>query len=375
MKSVLGIIISFDEYCELRDITDHRAIAAVPFGGRYRIIDFMLSNMVNSGITDICVLMREKYQSLMEHLGSGKDWDLSRKRGGLTLIPPYAFSQKASPLMTGEYRGKIDALAGCIDLISNSTCEYVIVSDSDIIANIDLNKALQMHEESGKDMTFICQKSNTVKTHDLFVNIDEDGEIKDISLGDDGNGKFIYKALGISIMKRTTLLSIIAKCVTKNLKDFEHEVIPYLQKTNSMNAYILNNYSVKITDTNSYFNANLDLLERNIRYQLFLKSRPIFTKVYDEEPTYYSDEANVTESLIADGAHIEGSIENSIIFRDVIVKKGAVVKNSVIMTSSIIGQDSSTENIIIDKNVTIRKGRKLMGQLSYPVVISKNVIV
>ena len=158
MKNVLGIIIAFDTDNDLREITEHRTVAAVPFGGRYRIVDFMLSNMVNSGIYRVGMLMKDKYQSLIDHIGNAKDWDLSRKNGGVTMLPPYSYSKKASPLVTGEYRGKIDALAGAIDFLQKNRADYVVIADGDIVANIHHYDFVAQKEAAGNELTLLLTK-------------------------------------------------------------------------------------------------------------------------------------------------------------------------------------------------------------------------
>ena len=158
MKNVLGVIFAFDTDNDLRELTDHRTVSAVQFGGRYRVIDFMLSNMVNSGIFRVGILMKDKYQSLIDHIGSAKDWDMSRKNAGVTLLPPYSYSRKASPLVTGEYRGKIDALAGAIDYLQKNRADYVVLADGDVIANVALDDVVEQHRKSGNDVTMVVTK-------------------------------------------------------------------------------------------------------------------------------------------------------------------------------------------------------------------------
>ena len=200
MKNVLGLIIAFDTDNDLRELTDHRTVAAVPFGGRYRIVDFMLSNMANAGIFRIGLLMKDKYQSLIDHIGTGKDWDLSRKNGGITLLPPYSFSKKASPLVTGEYRGKIDALAGAIDYLQKTRADYVVLADGDLIANIDLREVLKAHEAGGNDITMVVTKKSADNPYTTYCELNRKREIVDIRVGDNNDGKCKYSALGVYVM-------------------------------------------------------------------------------------------------------------------------------------------------------------------------------
>lgn len=376
MKNTLGLIVSFDMANDLREMTDHRTVASVPFGSRYRVIDFMLSNMVNAGITQVGILMRDKYQSLMDHIGTGRDWDLSRKRGGIVLLPPYAYAQKSSPLVTSEYRDKLDALASIADLLSKSKSEYVILADGDVVANISLDDVMDYHQESEADVTVVCVKNAQESPYDTYLSMNRKHDITDIRVGENSGGKCKYMSLGIYLMKREFLLNMLTDAVTHNLRHFEREVLQHVFANGaSMKAYVFDKYAVKIEDAKGYFNANMELLSKEVRDELFLRTRPIYTKVRDEAPTYYGDEAEVAESLIADGCSIEGKVENSIIFRDVHIEKDTVIKNCIIMQSGKVASGVSLSHIIADKEVTIREGRTMMGHETYPVVIAKNTVV
>ena len=316
MKNTLGIIIGFDSNNDLRELSEHRPVASVPFGGRYRVIDFMLSNLVNSGCYQVGVLMRDKYQSLMDHLGSGKDWDLSRKRGGLMLCPPNAFAPKSSPLVTENYHTSLEALGSVSDMLQKSKCEHVVVCGADIIANIPLDEAMREHKKSGADVTIVCTKNGDGGAFDMFLNLSPRHEVNDIRNGDNAGGKCKYKSLGIYIMKRKYLLDLLSDCVTHNLHSFERDAMQHVfNRGDAIQAYVFDKYVAKIEDVKSYFSASMDMLDKDIRDQVFLKSRPILTKIHDSAPTYYGEDAVVSDSLIADGSRIEGMVENSIVFR------------------------------------------------------------
>lgn len=376
MKNTLGIIIGFDSNNDLRELSEHRPVASVPFGGRYRVIDFMLSNLVNSGCYQVGVLMRDKYQSLMDHLGSGKDWDLSRKRGGLMLCPPNAFAPKSSPLVTENYHTSLEALGSVSDMLQKSKCEHVVVCGADIIANIPLDEAMREHKKSGADVTIVCTKNTDGGPFDMFLNLSPRHEVNDIRNGDNAGGKCKYKSLGIYIMKRKYLLDLLSDCVTHNLHSFERDAMQHVfNRGDSIQAYVFDKYVAKIEDVKSYFSASMDMLDKDIRDQVFLKSRPILTKIHDSAPTYYGEDAVVSDSLIADGSRIEGTVENSIIFRGCNIAKGAVVKDSIIMQSGIISEGVELSYVVTDKGVTVRENRKMMGHATYPVAIAKNTIV
>lgn len=376
MKNTLGIIIGFDSNNDLRELSEHRPVASVPFGGRYRVIDFMLSNLVNSGCYQVGVLMRDKYQSLMDHLGSGKDWDLSRKRGGLMLCPPNAFAPKSSPLVTENYHTSLEALGSVSDMLQKSKCEHVVVCGADIIANIPLDEAMREHKKSGADVTIVCTKNGDGGAFDMFLNLSPRHEVNDIRNGDNAGGKCKYKSLGIYIMKRKYLLDLLSDCVTHNLHSFERDAMQHVfNRGDAIQAYVFDKYVAKIEDVKSYFSASMDMLDKDIRDQVFLKSRPILTKIHDSAPTYYGEDAVVSDSLIADGSRIEGTVENSIIFRGCRIAKGAVVKDSIIMQSGIISEGVELSYVVTDKGVTVRENRKMMGHATYPVAIAKNTIV
>ena len=376
MKNTLGIIIGFDSNNDLRELSEHRPVASVPFGGRYRVIDFMLSNLVNSGCYQVGVLMRDKYQSLMDHLGSGKDWDLSRKRGGLMMLPPNAFAPKSSPLVTENYHTSLEALGSVSDMLQKSKCEHVVVCGADIIANIPLDEAMREHKKSGADVTIVCTKNGDGGAFDMFLNLSPRHEVSDIRNGDNAGGKCKYKSLGIYIMKRKYLLDLLSDCVTHNLHSFERDAMQHVfNRGDAIQAYVFDKYVAKIEDVKSYFSASMDMLDKDIRDQVFLKNRPILTTIHDSAPTYYGEDAVVSDSLIADGSRIEGTVENSIIFRGCNIAKGAVVKDSIIMQSGIISEGVELSYVVTDKGVTVRENRKMMGHATYPVAIAKNTIV
>ena len=345
MNSVLGMIIAFDTDNDLREITEHRTVGAVQWGGRYRIIDFMLSNMVNSGIYRVGVLMKDKYQSLIDHIGNAKDWDLSRKNSGVTLLPPYSYSKKASPLVTGEYRGKIDALAGAVDFLQKNRADYVVVADGDIVANVPLDDVIDRHIKSGADLTMVCTKKQKNSPFTTYVELNRKKEAVDIRVGDCNEGKCKHAALGIYVMSRQYLIHMLSDCVTHNCIHFERE---FLTRA---------------------------LMDGTVAGYLFKRTRPILTRIKDEAPTYYGDEADVEDCLIADGCRIEGKVKNSVLFRDVVIEKGAEVNNCIIMEGGRILTEASLRHVITDRNVIIRDGRTMMGHENYPITIAKNATV
>ena len=376
MKNTLGIIIGFDSNNDLRELSEHRPVASVPFGGRYRVIDFMMSHLVNSGCYQVAVLMRDKYQSLLDHLGSGKDWDLSRKRGGMFLLPPNAFAPKSSPLVTENYRTSLEALGSISDMLNKNKSEHVLICSADIVANIPLDEVMKEHKKSEADVTIVCTKNPEGGAFDMFLDLSPRHEVEDIRNGDNMGGKCKYKSMGIYIMKRKYLQSLLSDCVTHNLRSFERDAMQHVFKRgDKVHGYVFDKYSAKIENVKGYFSASMDMLDKDIRDQVFLKNRPILTKIYDEAPTYYGEDAEVSDSLIADGSRIEGTVENSIIFRGCTIAKDAVVKDSIVLPNSSIGEGVELSYVVTDKGVTVRENRKMVGGATYPVAIAKNATV
>ena len=376
MKNTLGIIIGFDGNNDLRELSEHRPVASVPFGGRYRVIDFMMSNLVNSGCYQVAVLMRDKYQSLLDHLGSGKEWDLSRKRGGMFLLPPNAFAPKSSPLVTENYRTSLEALGSISDMLNKNKSEHVLICSADIVANIPLDEVMKEHKKSEADVTIVCTKNPEGGAFDMFLGLSPRHEVEDIRNGDNMGGKCKYKSMGIYIMKRKYLQSLLSDCVTHNLRSFERDAMQHVFKRgDKVHGYVFDKYSAKIENVKGYFSASMDMLDKDIRDQVFLKNRPILTKIYDEAPTYYGEDAEVSDSLIADGSRIEGTVENSIIFRGCTIAKDAVVKDSIVLPNSSIGEGVELSYVVTDKGVTVRENRKMIGGATYPVAIAKNATV
>lgn len=376
MKNTLGIIIGFDGNNDLRELSEHRPVASVPFGGRYRVIDFMMSNLVNSGCYQVAVLMRDKYQSLLDHLGSGKDWDLSRKRGGMFLLPPNAFAPKSSPLVTENYRTSLEALGSISDMLNKNKSEHVLICSADIVANIPLDEVMKEHKKSEADVTIVCTKNSEGGAFDMFLDLSPRHEVEDIRNGDNMGGKCKYKSMGIYIMKRKYLQSLLSDCVTHNLRSFERDAMQHVFKRgDKIHGYVFDKYSAKIENVKGYFSASMDMLDKDIRDQVFLKNRPILTKIYDEAPTYYGENAEVSDSLIADGSRIEGTVKNSIIFRGCTIAKDAIVKDSIVLPNSSIGEGVELSYVVTDKGVTVRENRKMVGGATYPVAIAKNATV
>lgn len=367
ITNTLGIVFSNMHDEMLGELTEHRTTGSIPFGGRYRLIDFMLSNMVNSGISDIGIVTKNNYQSLMDHLGSGRDWDLSRKRGGMCILPPFGHSS------TGMYRGRLEALSGVMSYIRHSNAQYVMLSDTDIVANIDLDDVMEQHQKSGADITVVykCAQFPKDAPKDIAIlNLDDSGRVSDVLVNSHSTGKQnIY--LNIAIMRKELLEHLAIEGTARNNPSFTGFVLQERSRVLKIMGYEFQGFSSKVINMKDFFKTNMDLLNPAVREQLFFSERPIYTKVRDEVPVKYGLDSVVRNSMIADGCIIDGYVENSIIFRGVKIAKGAVVKNSIIMQSGVVGENAKLDYVVTDKDVFIDSGRILTGFETYPIFIAK----
>ena len=368
MKNVLGLIIAFDTDNDLRELTDHRTVAAVPVGSRYRIVDFMLSNMVNSGIYRIGLLMKDKYQSLIDHIGNAKDWDLSRKNEGLYFLPPRSSDD-------AKYQGRIGSLVDVIPFLNHSKEDYVILADCHMVNSMDYDALLEAHVESGADVTVACRHGVVPSLTDIPVlSLDATGYVTDILLGRVGDQEGYY-GIGVYVMRKDWLLRTLTEAVARNLGHFERDILQRRLEELKVFGYKVPSLVMPIYSTASYFNANLALLEDSVRDELFPKGRPVYTKLKDCDPVQYGLYAEVENCLVGDGAHVEGKVKNCIIFRGAKISRGAELENCVVMQNVTVGDNCKLGAIIADKNVVIRNGCTLQGSESYPVYITKNSII
>ena len=294
-----GIIFSEMYSDALNSFTQDRNMAAIPFGGRYRLVDFVLSNMVNSGILNVGVLVKQHYHSLMDHVGSGREWDLARKIGGLTILPPYARAG------AGMYRGNLDAISNIYAFLASSKAKYVLLCDCDVVANIDYNAMLAEHEESGAGISILCGRYDVAPHHgeDLVLSIQEDGFLRDAFQSADARGEQdVY--MNAAIFDRELLLRLAVDGVSHG-KYSINEIIQDQARSHSVYCYKGHGWFYHIHNLTEYFVANMALLDEKVREELFLPERPILTKIRDEAPAKYGLSSNVKNSLVADGCIIE----------------------------------------------------------------------
>lgn len=367
-NNMLGLIFSNIHEEKLRDLTEIRPMGSVPFGGRYRLIDFPLSNMVNSGINKVGVITKSNYQSLMDHLGSGKAWDLSRKREGLYILPPFSGTRMGN--------NRIESLDSIRRFLKNSREDLVLMTDSDVVCNIDYSDVASFHLRNKADITLVSRVGRLPKniSNPLVLTVGADGRVTDLRINPRTEGDCCY-GMGMVLIGRELLIRLVDDCVSRNLYSFKRDLLQRNLHFLRIYSYQFDGYAQMICSPVSYFAANMEMMQPHVREQLFCPNRPIYTKVRDDMPARYGLGSEVTNSLIADGCVIDGTVRNSVLFRGVRVGKGAVVENCVILQDGTIHSGCRLKYVITDKNVLIQNDRSLLGFESYPIFISKGSIV
>lgn len=371
MGNVLGLVFANMHDTTLGDMTKNRTMGSVMFGGRYRLIDFPLSNMVNSGISEVGVITKSNYQSLLDHLGSAREWDLARKKGGLYILPP--FGNVESTL----YRGRIEALYGAMSFIKHSRAKYVILSDCDVVTNIDYKPIVAAHIESGADITAVAHtcvySSDDIKTSTVF-NVDADKNVTSVLINPDISGT-CTTSLNVFVMSMDFLIETVNDAMARGNVSFERNILQEKCRELKIKIYEYDNYFSKLNSPESYFKSNMALLEPENARKLFVPKRSIYTKVSDNAPVKYDLDSKVSNSLIADGCIIEGEVENSVLFRGVKVGKGAKVKNCILMQGTVVGDNAELNYLITDKNVSICENHILTSSPQYPMYVGKGASV
>ena len=368
---VMGIIFANDG--AVGSLTDNRTTAAIPFAGRYRQVDFHLSNMAAAGIRRVGIISRYNYQSLMYHIGSGEEWGMELEEGGLEFLTPFAMST------THSYRGKLETLYSAMNFLNyGPEDEYVVMTGSSILCNIDLNDVLASHIASGRDITVVTKAgvANGKKQLDLALKLDDTGEICDIAV-DYMAPEGYLATMDIFVLSKKYLQKKVREFIARNLFHMDRDlVLGQWQKGElSINIYQFKGAVLYNESVEEYFRNSLALIDRKVRHDLFGYNHTVFTKVRDRVPTYYGEYCEVEDCLIADGCILEGEVENSVLFRNVTVCQGAEVENCVIMNDSVIGEGAELKYAILDKDVVVRPGAKLCGTPTNPIIIPRGEIV
>ena len=378
MKDVMGLIYTSKNDTSLRELTASRAVAALPVAGRYRMVDFMLSNMVNSGVRNVGVIMQKNYHSLMDHIGSGKEWDLHTRNEGLFILPPFLTRDNI-----GQYRGILDALHSNMTYLRRSQQTYVVLTNSHTVLNTTFDDLLDFHIEHSADITMVYARKQpeeidetvTLSPRHVYLTVDKRGVVTDMEVGPtDPRSHNFY--MDIIVMRRDRLIRMIEEAFAEGLTDINREILQQNVHNGPMRicGYEYTGYNRRVETINSYYATNMDILKPECRQALFGRN-PVYTKVHDEVPARYMDGAKARNSLVADGCVIEGTVENSILFRGVRVSKGAHIKNSILMQGDVVGEGVEIEHVILDKHVTVLPGGRLIAPKLYPIVVGKNKTV
>jgi len=370
MKDVMGVIYTGEKDDFLRDLTKVRAIAAMPVCGRYRVIDFIVSSMVNSGMRNVGVIMQKNYQSLMDHLGSGKEWDLHGKNDGLFILPPFLNADENN----GVYKGSIDALHSNMGYLRRSRQEYVLLTNSLIVYNANFTDAFAKFKASDADIMMLYTRNPAMQraNYGAYLDVDADGIIRDVEV-DPTKPKYENTSMDVFIMKKSLLLELVDTGAAHRYHELLGDIILRSVRDNGMKVmgYEYTDLCYRLDSVENYLKFNMDCLDPDIRHQLFPEDRPVYTKVRDQLAARYMENANVINSMVADGSLINGTVEHSVLFRGVKIGKGAHVKNCIIMQDGVIEDGVYLENCILDKNVFIKAGEKVIGTKYYPVCVDK----
>ena len=333
MRELHGIIFSYEKRNELYELAEKRTAASLPFGGRYRCVDFVLSNLVNAGVQDVGVVLHGRYQSLLDHLGSGKSWDLSRKRGGLKILPPFAYQRAWGEV---AFRGKMEALAGVRSYLQEIRQDYVVLTEGDLVANLPLQEILEEHIRSGADITAVCADDSDPVENGAYFELDGEGRVAQVLVQ-------------------------------------PHQ--PRGKRSLDIRGWVFHGVAAQMRSVRDYYERSMRLLDRDVRRDLFCPERPIRAKSADKSSAYLSPEAVCRNSLIADGCKIEGTVEDSILFPGVTVESGATVRGCILFKETIVRRDANLRCVIADKRVQVQPGRHLAGHETYPLVIAKGRVV
>ena len=372
--NALGIIFPNSYDGLVPELVTERLMASIPFAGRYRMVDFILSSMVNCGIDNVSLIVRKNYHSLMDHLGSGREWDLTRKYGGLNIVPPFASNT------VKVYNGRIEALASILDMLRDAREKYVVMSDANIAVNFDFTAMLEQHIESGADVTIAYKKQEIPAgmkkpfdiTKDLYYTfeLDADGRIRQLRINPEDEG-VQNLSMNIYIMERETLIQMIRDANIRNLTSFERDILSRNLALLNVQGIQYTGYVARICDMKSYYDENMKLLKPENLAALFGGKNTIYTKIRDDAPTRYAMDCRIKNSMVADGCIIEGDVENSILFRGVRVKKGAKVRNCVLMQDTVVEEGADVEYVVTDKRVKITADKQLNGTDTFPVYVAK----
>ena len=368
--NVMGIVFTND--ATMGELTNKRTMASLPFGGRYRQVDFALSNLACAGIRHIGIVTRHNYQSLMNHIGDGEEWGLELEEGGLEFLTPYAQTT------VGSYRGKLESLYNAMDFLEyGEEDELVVMIDSAVLSNVDLKAIIDAHVASGKDVTVVAKAGicNGEKKIDLALKV-EDGEIKDMVVDYVAPADYVA-SMDIFVLSKKFLIKSVKEMIARDKFHMDRDLVMggWNRGIVSVNTYEFDGVAMFNESVEEYFYNTLSLVKKDVRANIFGGAHPVYTKVRDRVPTYYGAECEVEDALIADGCMLDGKVENSVLFRQVTVEAGAEVEDCIIMNDAVIGEGAKLKYVILDKNVTVSAGAKLYGTKKNPVIVKRGETV
>ena len=354
-------------------LTEKRTMASLPFGGRYRHIDFAMSNLCAAGIHHVGIITRHNYQSLMNHIGSGEEWGMELEEGGLEFLTPYAMSR------SNNYRGKLESLHYAMSFLEYGTeDEYVFMIDSAVLSNIDLKSVLASHIASGKDVTVVTKSgiANGTKQVDLAIKLDGNGEIADMAVDYVAPADYLA-SMDIFVLSKKWLIQQVKEHIAHNLYHMDRDLVlgQWQKGLISVNIYQFQGEALFNESVQEYFSNSLSLINKEVRHDLFSYNHPVYTKVRDRVPTYYGENCSIEDCIVADGGMLEGHVRNSILFRQVTIGNNAQVEDCLIMNDSVVGEGAQLKYVILDKDVTVRPGVQLIGTATNPIIVRRGEVV
>ena len=367
--NVMGIIFANED--SIGTLTEKRTMASLPFGARYRQVDFALSNLTCAGVRHIGIISRHSYQSLMHHIGSGEEWGLELGEGGLEFLTPFAQSTK------DVYRGKLDSLNTAMDFLTFGDDEYVVMIDAAVVSNFDLNAVIAAHVASGKDVTVVTKDGicNGEKNIDLALKV-VDGQIADIVCDCKASNEYVA-SMDVFVASKRWLIAKVQECYAHGISHMDRDLVMggWQSGSVSVNTYAFEGVALYNESEEEYYENTMALLKKDVRADIFGGAHPVWTKVRDRVPCYYGENVKMENVLVADGCMLEGEVEDSVLFRQVTVEEGAEVENCIIMNDCVIGKGAEVKYAILDKEVTVTPGAKLCGTKEHIIVIKKGQTV